>query len=88
MCPVWFHAFSIKSDQGSQGRPKGNAVYVKFPIPPSLFITQVLKKSFKITFSTISLYFHNISFIYLFIYFWIFLFLSADENSNIVIGAI
>ena len=44
MCPVWFHAFSIKSDQGSQGRPKGNAVYVKFPIPPSLFITQVLKK--------------------------------------------
>ena len=44
MCPVWFHAFSIKSDQGSQGRPKGNAEYVKFPIPPSLFITQVLKK--------------------------------------------
>ena len=87
MCPVWFHAFSIKSDQRSQGRPKGNAVYVKFPIPPSLFITQVLKKSFKITFSTISLYFH-ISFIYIFIYFWIFLFLSADENSNIVIGAI
>ena len=68
MCPVWFHAFSIKSDQGSQGRPKGNAVYVKFPIPPSLFITQVLKKSFRITFSSISLYFHNISFIYLFIF--------------------
>ena len=87
MCPVWFHAFSIKSDQGSQGRPKGNAVYVKFPIPPSLFITQVLKKSFKMTFSSISVYFHNISFI-IFIYFWIFLFLSADENSNIVIGAI
>ena len=70
MCQVWSHAFSIKSDQGSQGRPKGNAVYVKFPIPPSLFITQVLKKKvlklpsqrFLSTSTT------GISFIYLFIF--------------------
>ena len=61
MCQVWFHAFSVKSDQGSQRRPKGIAVYVNFSIPPSLVITQV-KKSLKITFSSISPYSHNISF--------------------------
>ena len=61
MCQVWFHAFSVKSDQGSQRRPKGNAVYVNFSIPPSLDIMQV-KKSLKITFSSISPYSHNISF--------------------------
>ena len=87
MCPVWFHAFSIKSDQGSQGRPKGNAVYVKFPIPPSLFITQVLKKKV-LKLPSQRFLSTSTNFIYLFIYFWIFLFLSADENSNIVIGAI
>ena len=61
MCQVWFHAFSVKSDQGSQRWPKGIAVYVNFSIPPSLVITQV-KKSLKITFSSISPYSHNISF--------------------------
>ena len=61
MCQVWFHAFSVKSDQGSQRRPKGIAVYVNFSIPPSLVITQ-FKKSLKITFSSISPYSHNISF--------------------------
>ena len=55
MCQVWFHAFSVKSDQGSQRRPKGIAVYVNFSIPPSLVITQV-KKSLKITYSSISPY--------------------------------
>ena len=74
MCPVWFHAFSIKSDQGSQGRPKGNAVYVKFPIPPSLFITQVLKKkvlkSSSQRFLSTSTTFHL--FIYLFLDIFIF----------------
>ena len=47
--------FSVKSDQGSQRRPKGIAVYVNFSIPPSLVITQI-KKSLKITFSSISPY--------------------------------
>ena len=63
MCQVWFHAFSVKSYQGSQRRPKGIAVYVNFstPPPPFLVITQV-KKSPKITFSSISPYSHNISF--------------------------
>ena len=61
MCQVWFHAFSVKSDQGSQRWPKGIAVYVNFSIPPSLVFTQV-KKSLKITFSSISPYSHNISF--------------------------
>ena len=55
MCQVWFHAFSVKSDQGSQRWPKGIAVYVNFSIPPSLVITQV-KKSLKITYSSISPY--------------------------------
>ena len=55
MCQVWFHAFSVKSDQGSQRRPKGIAVYVNFSIPPSFVITQV-KKSLKITYSSISPY--------------------------------
>ena len=50
MCQVWFHTFSVKSDQGSQRRPKGIAVYVNFSISPSLVITQI-KKSLKITFS-------------------------------------
>ena len=60
MCQVWFHAFSVKSDQGSQRRLKGIAVNVNFSIPPSLVITQV-KKKLKITFSSISPYSHNIS---------------------------
>ena len=47
MCQVWFHAFSVKSDQGSQRRPKGIAVYVNFSILPSLVITQV-KKALKL----------------------------------------
>ena len=55
MCQVWFHAFSVKSDQGSQRWPKGIAVYVNFSIPPSLVITQV-KKSLKIICSSISPY--------------------------------
>ena len=55
MCQVWFHVLSVKSDQGSQRRPKKIAVYVNFSIPPSLVITQV-KKSLKITFSSISPY--------------------------------
>ena len=61
MCQVWFHAFSVKSDQGSQRWPKGIAVYVNFSIPPSLVITQ-FRKSLKIIFSSISPYSHNISF--------------------------
>ena len=61
MCQVWFHALSVKSDQGSQRRPKEIAVYVNFSIPPSLVITQV-KKNLKTTFSSISPYSHNISF--------------------------
>ena len=65
MCQVWFHAFSVKSDQGSQRWPKGIAVYVNFSIPPSLVITQV-KKSLKITFSSISPYSHNIFILFLF----------------------
>ena len=65
MCQVWFHAFSVKSDQGSQRWPKGIAVYVNFSIPPSLVITQV-KKSLKITFSSISPYSHNIFISFLF----------------------
>ena len=44
MCQVRFHAFSAKSDQGSQRTPKGIAVYVKLLIPPSLVISQVKKK--------------------------------------------
>ena len=48
MCQVWFHAFSVKSDQGSQRRPKGIAVYVNFSIPPSLVITPVKKKALKL----------------------------------------
>ena len=46
---------SVNSDQGSQRRPKGIAVYVNFSIPPSLVITQI-EKSLKITFSSISPY--------------------------------
>ena len=56
MCQVRFHAFSAKSDQGSQRTPKGIPVYVKFLIPPSLVISQVKKKSAKITVSSISPY--------------------------------
>ena len=47
MCQVRFHAFSVKSDRGSQRRPKGIVVFVKFPVPPSLVITQV-KKTLKL----------------------------------------
>ena len=43
---VLFHAFSVKSDQGSPRRPKGIPVYVMFPVPPSLVITQVKEKPF------------------------------------------
>ena len=64
MCQVWFHAFSVKSDQGSQRRPKGIAVYVNFSIPPSLVVTQV-KKSLKITFSSISPYSQHFIFSFL-----------------------
>ena len=39
---VWFHAFSVTSDQGSPRRPKGIAVYVKFPIPHPLDYEQSL----------------------------------------------
>ena len=35
---VWFHAFSVKSDQGSPRRPKGIAGYVKFSVATSLVI--------------------------------------------------
>ena len=73
MCPVWFHAFSIKSDQGSQGRPKGNAVYVKFPIPPSLFITQVLKK--KVLKSSSQLFLSTSTTFHLFIYLFLDIFI-------------
>ena len=41
---VLFHAFSVKSDQGSPRRPKGIPVYVMFPVPPSLVMTQVKEK--------------------------------------------
>ena len=41
---VWFHAFSVKSDQGSPTRPKGIPVYVIFPVPPSLVMTGVKEK--------------------------------------------
>ena len=64
MCQVWFHAFSVKSDQGSQRRPKGIAVYVNFSIPPSLVVTQV-KKSLKITFLSISPYSQHFIFSFL-----------------------
>ena len=54
---VWFHAFSVKSTQGIPRRPKGIAVYIIFPVPPSpsLVMTQV-KESRKITFLSLSPY--------------------------------
>ena len=61
MCQVWFHALSVKSDQGSQMWPKGIAMYVNFSIPHPLS-SRKLKKSLKITSSSISPYSHNISF--------------------------
>ena len=47
MCQVWFHAFSVKSDQGSQRWPKGIAVYVNFPSPHPLS-SRNLKKALKL----------------------------------------
>ena len=47
MCQVWFHAFSVKSDQGSQMWPKGIAVYVNFSIPHPLS-SRNLKKALKL----------------------------------------
>ena len=47
MCQVWFHAFSVKSDQGSQMWPKGIAVYVNFSIPHPLS-SRKLKKALKL----------------------------------------
>ena len=67
MCQVWFHAFSVKSDQGSQRTPKGSQCTSNSPSlhPPSLVIMQVKKKTLKwskITVSSISPNSHNISF--------------------------
>ena len=47
MCQVWFHAFSVKSDQGSQMWPKGIEVYVNFSIPHPLS-SRKLKKALKL----------------------------------------
>ena len=60
MCQVWFHAFSVKSDQGSPRRPKGIALTSNSPsrIPCH---HAVLKTPY-ITFSSISPNSHNISF--------------------------
>ena len=61
MCQVWFHAFSIKSYQGSQSQGDYCPVCQFFPSPHPLS-SRKLNKSPKITFSSISPYSHNISF--------------------------
>ena len=44
---VWFHASSVKSDQGSPSGPKGIAVYLIFPVPHPLSWRK-LKKAVKL----------------------------------------
>ena len=45
---VWFHAFSVKSDQGSPRRHKGIPVYVMFPVPHPLSWLKLKKSHWKI----------------------------------------
>ena len=48
MCQVWFHAFSVKSNQGSQRRPKGILQCMSIFPSPHPFSSCKLKKALKL----------------------------------------